>query len=185
MASRAGSKPLNAAQWETLLIEAGIQAESAIKHSKQFATNKMSKETLNMLDRTTLKELGVEILGEVLTILQISKTTSEATVTTAKPPTVPSVKPPKLSLDMTQQQFRKYKIDWDIFTQLTNLDKSKYSINIYNSADENVQTCIINTIPTFFAEKAEKLLELLEPVVTSKSHPIALYTDDVTMIDQA
>ena len=173
MASRAGCNPLKAPQWEKLLISAGIQAESAKKHAKEFENNKMSQETLKMLDRTTLKELGVEILGEALAILQISKQTSETNqTTTAKPPSVPSAKPPKLSLDMTQQQFRKFKIDWDIFTQLTNLDKSKYSINMYNSADENVQTCIINTIPTFFAEKAEKLLELLEPVVTSKSHPI-------------
>ena len=178
MASRAGLEPLDATQWEHILLEAGIQSKSAKTYAKTFEINKISKDILSMLDRTTLEELGIDTLGEALTILKLGTTVPETATTTnvvntrQQTSSLSSAKPPKLSLDMTQQQFRKFKIDWDIFVQLTNLERSKHNINMYNCSDEGVQNYIINTIPSFFQEDPEKLFDLLEPVVTTKSHPI-------------
>ena len=132
---------MDAHQWERFLIKAGIQQESANSHAKTFAENKLSQ------------DLGVSVLGEVLTILKQGTNTNDIaatpTITRQQVSSIPSAKPPRLSLDMSQQQFRKCKIDWDIFIKLTNLDKAKHNMNMYNSADEEVQRSIINTIPTF------------------------------------
>ena len=154
MALRPESEPMDAHQWERFLIKAGIQQESANSHAKTFAENKLSQDSLSMLDKPTLKDLGVSVLGEVLTILKQGTNTNDTaatpTITRQQVSSMPSAKPPRLSLDMSQQQFRKFKIDLDIFIKLTNLDKAKHNMNMYNSADEEVQHSIINTIPTFF-----------------------------------
>ena len=173
MALRTRSEPMDAHHSERFLVEAGIQPESAKIHAKTFADNKLSRDSLSMLDKPTLKDLGVSILGEALTILKQGTNTNETAATSTRQlSSVPSARPPTLSLDMSQQQFRKFKIDWDIFLKLTNLDKTKHSMNMYNSADEEVQHCIINTVPNFFDITPDKLLDIVEPIVTTKNHPI-------------
>ena len=51
---------------------------------------------------------------------------------------------------MITQQFQKFKIDWNILTQITNLPLSKLNIQWYNCTDRTVQNSIINTYPDFF-----------------------------------
>ena len=169
MALRSNFEPLDSREWEAILIQAGIQPQSAQVFANAFEANKFSRDTLSMLDRDMLRELGVNVLGEALAIIKLGSTTpvTNAPCSTVRQQasSVPSAKPPKLSLDMTQQQFRKFRIDWDIFVQLTNLDMSKHNITMYNCADEGVQKYIINTIPSFFGETSEKLFDLLELII--------------------
>ena len=61
---------MDAHQWERFLIQAGIQPESAKSHAKTFAENKLSQDSLSMLDKPTRKDFGGSVLGEVLTILK-------------------------------------------------------------------------------------------------------------------
>ena len=37
----------------------------------------------------------------------------------------PPIRPPQITLDMTNQQFRKFKIDWGMFKQLTTIPPSQ------------------------------------------------------------
>ena len=84
--------------WTTVLTEAGIEEESAKGYASLFAKERLSCDLLGDLDRSMLKELGVDRLGDALTILKIGKKkvevpdvkkTSEPTTlhVYAKPPT--------------------------------------------------------------------------------------------------
>ena len=69
---------------------------------------------------------------------------------------------------MIPQQFRKFRIDWDVFTKMTNMPSSY----LYNCADEAVQNAIINTHPKFFTIDPDKLLDMIKALVTQRSNPI-------------
>ena len=60
------------------------------------------------------------------------------------------------------QCFCKFKIDWDVFTKMTNLSDTQMNVQLYNCAEETVQNSIINTYPEFFNADPSKLLDMLE-----------------------
>ena len=78
----------------------------------------------------------------------------------------------QLSSKMMTQQFWKFRIDWDIFTRITNLPTVETNIQLYNYANKTVQKSIINTYPKFFNTSPNKLLDMLEVLVTWKSNPM-------------
>ena len=57
----------------TVLTEAGIEEESAKGYASLFAKERLSCDLLGDLDRSMLKELGVDSLGDALIILKIGK----------------------------------------------------------------------------------------------------------------
>ena len=67
---------------------------------------------------------------------------------------------------MTPQKFRKFRIDWDVFTKMTNMPSSQFNIHQYNYADEAAQNAIINTHLNFFTTDLDKLLDMVETLVT-------------------
>ena len=152
--------------WERFLIEAGISTDSAKTHATKFANEKLTIESLQMLDHSMLKELGVTLMGEAQWIL---KQANEAQSTHIQ---ALAVKPSNLNIEMTPQQFRKFWIDWDVFTKMTNIPSSQFNIHLYNCADEAVQNAIINTHSNFFATDPDKLLDMVEALVTQRSNPI-------------
>ena len=56
---------------------------------------------------------------------------------------------------------------------MMNIPSSQANINLYNCADEAVQNAIINTHPNFFTTDPDKLLVIVEVLVTQRSNPIA------------
>ena len=151
--------------WENYFLKAGISADSAKSYAATFAREKLRKENLQMMDRAMLRELGITTMGEALSILKQAK----------EPPTqnlcakAPAAKPPQLHLEMTPQQFRKFRIDWDVFTKITDMPISQTNVQLYSCADEFVQNAIINTYPNFFTTNPDKLLEMTETLVTQRS----------------
>ena len=73
---------------------------------------------------------------------------------------------------MTMQQFRKFRIDWDVFTKMMNMPSSQANIHLYNCADKAVHNPIINTHSNFFTTDPDKLLDMVEALVTQRSNPI-------------
>ena len=59
-------------------------------------------------------------------------------------------KAPQLKMEMTSQMFRKFKIDWKVFCDITNLPEIQTHSVIYSNADEEVQTALLATYPDFF-----------------------------------
>ena len=154
--------------WECFFIEVGISADSAKTHATKFADEKLTIESLQMLDRSLLKELRVTLMGEALCILkQAKEATTQSTHIQAL-----AAKPPNLNIEMTPQQFRKFRIDWDVFTKMTNMPSSQFNIHLYNCADEAMQNAIINTHPNFFTTDPDKLLDMIEALVIQRSNSI-------------
>ena len=165
--------------WTTVLTEAGIEEESAKGYASLFAKERLSCDLLGDLDRSMLKELGVDRLGDALTILKIGKKkvevpdvkkTSEPTTlhVYAKPPTA---KPPEANCNMTHQEFRKFRIDWEVYLKLTNIDESQIHSQLYSCCDDEAQRALINTYDDFFKIPQSQLLSKLEAVVTQQSNP--------------
>ena len=165
MALQTGS---DLADWESIFTNVGITTASAKIYAQTFTSEGITRDTMHMLDWTMLKELGIKSMGEVLIILKLAKENPASPTTHVKP----TAKPPQLNSEMTPQQFRKFKIDWDVFTKMTNLSDTQMNVQLYNCAEETVQNSIINTYPEFFNVDPSKLLDMLEVLVTMKSNPI-------------
>ena len=80
--------------WEYFLIEAGISTDSAKTHVTKFVEEKLTIESLQMLDHSMLKESEVTLMGEALCILKQAK---EATVQSTRIQAL-AAKPPPLSI---------------------------------------------------------------------------------------
>ena len=89
---------------EHFFIEADISTNLAKNHATKFADVKLMIESLQMLDRPMLKELGVILMGEALCILRLAK---EATTLATRVQALVA-KPPHLNLEVNPQQFRKF-----------------------------------------------------------------------------
>ena len=82
-----------------------------------------------------LKEMGIKTMGDILAILKLTK---EPSVPPASHIRLLTKKLPQLNSEMTSQHFRKFRIDWKIFTKTTNLQ-------LYNCASKAIQSSIIKT----------------------------------------
>ena len=80
-------------EWESYFIS----ADSAKSSAATFAREKLTKENLQMMDRAMLKELGIMVMGEALSIPKEAKEPSTQTIY-AK---APSAKLPQLYFKMT------------------------------------------------------------------------------------
>ena len=76
------------------------------------------------------------------------------------------------TLKWPPQQFRKFWIDWEVSTKMTDMPTSQTRIQLYSCADESVQNMIINTCPKFFTTNLDRLLPIIEALVTQKSNPM-------------
>lgn len=104
--------------WTTVLVEAGIEDDSAKGYASLFAKERLTADLLCDMDRPMLKELGVDRLGDALTILNIGKKKEVVSATPKSEPTTlhvyakpPTAKPPEANCNMTHQDFRKFRID--------------------------------------------------------------------------
>ncbi|CAP26067.1 Protein CBG05626 [Caenorhabditis briggsae] len=64
--------------WTQFFIRAGIPKEIAQKYAKTFQNNRITKEMLPELDKSTLSELGVTAIGDQLCILRRIKAAKSA-----------------------------------------------------------------------------------------------------------
>ena len=120
-----------------------------------------------MIGWEVLKELGVTTMGHALATLKLAKEQSLISDSYAK---ASAVKLPQLHSGMTSQQFQKFRINCEVFVRMTNMPPAQTNIQLYNCADEVVQTSIINTYPKFFSEETNRLMGMLEVLVTQKSN---------------
>ena len=55
---------------------------------------------------------------------------------------------------------------------MTDMPTSQTSFQLYSCADESVQNAIINTYPKFFTTDSDRLLNMIEELVTQRSNPM-------------
>ena len=126
---------------ESYFIKVSISADSAKSYAAMFTREKLTKENLQMMAWAMLKVLEITAMGEALSILKQAKESSTQTIY-AK---APSAKLSQLHFKMTPQQFRKFRINWEVFIRMTDMPTSQTSIQLYSCADESVQNAILNT----------------------------------------
>ena len=71
--------------WEDTFIEAGISGASAKTCVQTFSSKKITRDSLHKLDHAKLKELGIKSMGDMFTILKLTK---EPLASHPKPPSV-------------------------------------------------------------------------------------------------
>ena len=162
------------AQWKTFFISAGIADDASTTYAKLFFDNGFNKNSLSGLDKDTLAEVGITLLGHKLAIIKCANQLQQSTPST--PPTTVAKASvtahlSTLTLEMTKVQFRKFQQDWLVYKQLTNLQPAQASAHLYNACNEEVQMSIINTHPDFSQFDEKKALEIIEPIVTVNSNP--------------
>ena len=121
-------------EWESYFIKVGIFADSAKSYAAMFTKEKLTKKNLQMIDWAMLKELWMTAMGEALSILKQVKELLMQTIY-AK---VPSTKLPQLHFEITPKQFRKFQINCEVFTRMTDMPTSQTSIQLYSCTDESV-----------------------------------------------
>jgi len=82
-----------------------------------------------------------------------------------------SAKLPTITSEMTHPQFRKCRIDWTVFKQITGVPPQQIQSLLYNTRDDTTQHNIINTTPNFLTFTEDRLLDQIETIVTKKVNP--------------
>ena len=163
--------------WENFFQKAGIREDTSKTYAKLFKNNHVTELLLPDLTKVHLSDLGITVIGDILIILwQAKKSSSNNTIeTTTKSPAF-TLKPPAAKLllitsDMTYLQFRKFRIDWEVFKTTTAIPMDQITSQLYSSCDESVQNGIINPVRNVFRLSEANILRELETIVTQKSNP--------------
>ena len=159
-------------EWENIFIGAGIFVASSKLSAETFASKKLTKDSLPMLHYLILKELCIKTMGETLAIVKLVKESPASPPSQANYIKTQTAKLPQIHSEMTAQ-FQRFKIDWDIFTQITNLHPLPQSnIQQYNYTDKTVQNSIINNKPDFSNTNSSKILDMLKVLIMQKLNPM-------------
>ena len=169
--------------WHTFLREAEIPDADATAYAQIFHTNRINERTVKDLTKELLVEIGITRIGDILAILDHIRTKTNVTpssnnnlsaVTTTtevyRPPHT-SVKMPTISAEMTHPQFRKLKVDWDVYKKIVNIPPAQIGPLLYNACEQQVQSSIVNSVKNFFQLTEEQMLEEIEGVVTHRVNP--------------
>ena len=158
------------AQWKEFVNSAGINDDTtSTAYAKLFTDNGFNEQSLAVLDKETLVEIGIAMIGHRLALLQCAskRQTVAAQTTTASVTAHLST----LTLEMTRPQYRKFTQDWVVYKQITLLQPSQTVAHLYNACNEEVQTSLINTHPDFLTKDEDAALKVIEEIVTVRSNP--------------
>ena len=158
-------------QWKAHFVSLGITDDAtSTRYAQSFVTGSITETTLPHLDKETLTELGVTVIGHRLTILNHIKTLSNNTPTSSTKATI-NAKLTSITHDMTQSQFRQFENDWRVYKQLINLQPDKLVLHLYNACEDSVRNTITNAHPDFLSKTEDQALETIKSIVTHKVNP--------------
>ena len=158
--------------WEKFFTDAQIPRKDSVSYAKLFVTNRITGELLPDIDKETLQEIGVNVLGDCLAIIKHARSIkSNKDIVQPIQIKAPAAKLPEIKHDMTLQQFRKFVIDWNVFKQITGIRDSQVSAQLYSCCDETVQNSLVNTVKDIFSIDEKDLLKFIEQTVTKRSNP--------------
>ena len=98
-----------------------------------------------------LAEIGITVLGDVKHIIRClqsatSKTEEDKKVDLSTRIKTPAEKLSQLQAEMTNPQFRKFRVDWSVFKKITNIMDNQIHAQLYNACDDSVQNSLLNTV---------------------------------------
>ena len=104
------------ADWKTFLRSAGIQDDATLTtYAGLFVTNGFNEVSLGEINKDTLHELGVTVLGHKLAILAGARKRTAPVVPQVATRASVTAKLTTVTHDMTHQQFRKFLQDWNVY----------------------------------------------------------------------
>ena len=158
---------------ENIFREANIPENEAKQYSEIFHINRMTFNASHELAEENLSDLGITVLGDIKNILRKAKASSASSLNHAGSANIfmkaPAATLPQLNEDMTLPQFRKFKMDWDVFKRIKNLPEDQIHAELYNACSESVQKSLVNTESDFFPLTEEKIIKTLEKIVTKNA----------------
>ena len=183
-------------QWTDLLTSIDIPEEDSRTYAAQFISNSITQDDLQDLDKETLIGMKITVLGHQLKIKRLGKNLSQqkqpmspdstSTITSnyKSPSASASAKLPNVTPDMTMPQFRKFLIDWDVYTTITKIPASERTAHLYSACDNAVQNSLINANPSFLTLQESVALKIIQSLVTERSNP-AVHRKAFTSIQQS
>ena len=142
----------NELEWKSFLTNAGIPDTPSTLYAKTFVANRLNEQTVLQLTAEHLEKMDINVLGDQLAILQhiaslVAPTTDHTSHNSAafKPPPA-SIKMPSIVSDMTNQQFRKFVIDWNVYKQMTGLPPHR--LDLICTMPVITQYSTVSLIPT-------------------------------------
>ena len=69
---------------------------------------------------------------------------------------------PQVVSKITHPQFRKVKIGWNVFKQITAISPHQIAAHLYNPHDDSVQNILINTVVDVFQLTEYDLFKIIE-----------------------
>ena len=72
---------------------------------------------------------------------------------------------------MTSAEFRKFKLDWQVYKTIRNFLSNQIVPKFYSSCEAEVQNSIINTYPDFLTKEEDDIVQLIEKIVTKQANP--------------
>ena len=108
MASSAANKLTTLQGWKDFFEGAEIPEEEAENYARVMLANRMSR--ASDLTKKVLQDLEITTMGDVLNILRATKATKKEKVQIR-----PNIQPPQVKSDLTPNEFRKFRIDWDVY----------------------------------------------------------------------
>ena len=156
--------------WQEWLENAGLAENEAKIYAISFADNRVDPSFAPDLTKDLLKEMGVTVIGDIMNIMRYASPDTKPRTSHAAH-VKPSVKMPELRAEMTHPEFRKFKVDWDVYKTMSQPEPSQIPAQLYNICDSSVQNSIVNTCSDFFKMEEEEIINLLEKIVTKRSNP--------------
>ena len=122
------------ADWQQFFASAGIPDTNCLPYAENFIKHELAELAIPSIDKDTLLELGVKVLGHHLAILNVTKLMqppqwNAAPITSAK--TSVSANLPHIHSETTDPQFRKLKTDWDEYKSITSLPSNRVTPFLY------------------------------------------------------
>ncbi len=171
-------------EWAAKLQEVEIPEDHAKVYAKRLVDARINEANIKDIDKETLKnDLQINIFGDILAILRIARPVA---VPQQIPPLLPmqnitpdnpllkaqTMKPPSVTSEMSQPQFRKFKIDWTIYKQTTGIQSPQLQGQLYNACEDSVQVSLINSITDVLHASEDDILQKIEAIVTKRANPL-------------
>ena len=126
---------------------------------------------MTMNNISTLLDIRINTLGDRLSILQHIQSKSNFPTVTAKPIVPATAKTATQHSELNYAQFRKLKLDQDVYKRLTLLLPTQIASSLYDAWDDSVQNTIAKSIQNTFTLAEVDILTVLEKIVTHQVNP--------------
>ena len=166
--SASGCKLTTFEGWKEFFEGADIPKREAEGYARIMLANRVTR--VSDLTKEILQDLEITTVGDILDILRAAKQTVKKE-TKERPQHRPNIQAPQIKTDITPTEFRKFKIDWDVYKNITHVPEDQIAYQIYTACDNTLQSAIIATEPTFFDMSEKDILDTLEHIVTKSSNP--------------